>query len=54
MSNAIAHIILWIFCTAAWFNGVYTSAQSDNLFLFIIEILFFPIGIIHGVWAWLA
>jgi hypothetical protein len=45
-------IVMIVACVAAWFNHIFTCF-SDGLWGFLLAgAIFFPIGIIHGMWLW--
>jgi len=45
--------LILIVCIAAWFTHVIVCF-SDGLWGFLIAgAIFFPIGIVHGIWLWL-
>ena len=45
-------VAIGVVLVAAWFNHIITCF-SDGLWGFLIAgAIFFPVGIIHGIWLW--
>lgn len=51
MSNFFGVIITLIFF-AAWLNHILTCFAEGLWGFLIAGALFFPIGVIHGIWLW--
>lgn len=50
--HGLVGIAIGLLCLAAWFNHIFTCF-GERLWGFLIAgALFFPIGIIHGIWLW--
>lgn len=44
--------IIAVICILAWFTHLFTCFSEDMWGLLIAGAIFFPIGIIHGVYLW--
>jgi hypothetical protein len=44
--------ILLIIMITAWFNHIFTCFREDMWGFLIAGAMFFPVGILHGMWLW--
>ena len=38
----------------AWLTGIVTCIKEDTIALLVVELICFPVGIIHGLVVWLS
>jgi hypothetical protein len=36
------------FCIVGWVYGIFTAAKAGKFWLFVIDLLIIPVGIVHG------
>jgi len=46
--------IIWsLVCLAAWITSIIECVKTDWVTMLIVDILIFPVGVIHGALIWL-
>lgn len=49
---ALVYLAIIATVVLAWFNHIFTCFATGDWGFLIAGALFFPIGIIHGIWLW--
>lgn len=52
MKTAIAGLVTFLVCFAAWITHIVVCLKTASYLLLIAGALVFPVGIIHGVGSW--
>ncbi|GEL42295.1 hypothetical protein MEX01_28860 [Methylorubrum extorquens] len=53
LPGAIAVILLWLTCIAAWVTHVVVCIKATSWVLLLFGCIVAPVGVIHGIGVWL-